>query len=293
MIKKMKENHHIYGWGFTLPSIIFFATFFLYPIIQSLILVFTSSQGSVSNFVGLANFTRVLKDPIFWNSLKNSFLYLIVQVPIMLFMAAILAVLLNSKNLKFKNFFRLSIFLPSVTSLVSYSILFKMMFSENGIINDFLVNGIGFLDLPISWLQDPFWAKIVIIIALLWRWTGYNMLFYLSALQNINEEIYEAARIDGANVIQQFRYITLPLLKPIILFTAIQSTISTIQLFDEPLNITNGGPANSTMTVSMYIYKLGFEYLPNFGYAATVSYIVMLIIVVLSIIQFRVGEDKK
>ncbi len=281
-----------FGWWFLAPTLVLFIVFLLIPIADSLTLIFTSVRGSVSEFVGLGNFKRILDDPVFWSSLKNSFLFLIIQVPIMIFAAVILATMLNSKLLKGKTFYRLAIFLPCVTSLVAYSILFKMLFSEDGLVNKFLMNILGVISEPILWLQDPFWAKVVIIIALLWRWTGYNMLFFLAGLQNISEEVYEAATIDGANVLQKFRFITLPLLRPVVLFTVIQSTISTIQLFDEPMNLTMGGPANSTMTVSMYIYKLGFKYLPNFGYAAAVSYVVMIIILILSIIQMRAAKEK-
>lgn len=137
-------------------------------------------------------------------------------------------------------------------------------------------------------ITDPLWAKILIIIAITWRWTGYNMVFYLSGLQGIDDSIYEAADIDGAGAFQKFKSITLPMLKPIILFTTINSTIGTLQLFDETMNITQGGPANGTITISQYIYNILFKYSPDFGYAAAVSYVIM--IVVLSFIQMKVGD---
>lgn len=137
-------------------------------------------------------------------------------------------------------------------------------------------------------ITDPLWAKILIIIAITWRWTGYNMVFYLSGLQGIDDSIYEAADIDGAGAFQKFKSIMLPMLKPIILFTTINSTIGTLQLFDETMNITQGGPANGTITISQYIYNILFKYSPDFGYAAAVSYVIM--IVVLSFIQMKVGD---
>lgn len=282
-----------YGWIFVSLAIIFFLIFMLYPVIDSFILSFQKCKGLVREFNGLGNYKRMLSDKLFWKSLGNTFIYLIVQVPIMLLSALFLATLLNSKKLKLKSFYRTSIFLPCVTSLVAYSVLFKMMFSKEGLINNLLMT-LHIIDTPIAWLNDPFWAKVVIIIALLWRWTGYNMIFYLAALQNIPPEIYEAAEVDGANKIQQFFKITIPQLKPIILFTAIMSTIGTLQLFDEPVNLTEGGPANATITISQYIYNNSFVYAPNFGYAATLSYVVVLIIAILSFIQFRVaGDDAK
>jgi lactose/L-arabinose transport system permease protein len=213
-------------------------------------------------------------------------------VPIMIFLALICAVLLNSTSLKFKGFFRTALFLPSVTSLVAYSILFKSMFSLEGVINDGLM-ALNVISEPISWLGEPFWARTVIILAITWRWTGYNMIFYLAALQNIDKSIYEAAKIDGIPAYAQFFRITVPLLKPVILFTAIISTIGTLQLFDEAMNITQGGPADSTLTLSLYIYNLTFKFMPNFGYAATVSYSIVLLVAVLGAIQFAIAREKK
>jgi lactose/L-arabinose transport system permease protein len=142
-------------------------------------------------------------------------------------------------------------------------------------------------------MTSPFWAKLTIIIAITWRWTGYNMIFYLAGLQNIDPEIYEAAEIDGASPLKKFFNITLPLLKPIILFTTITSTSGTLQLFDEVMNITGGGPGNASTTISQYIYNLSFKYTPNFGYAAAVSYTILAMIVILSLIQFKVAGDNK
>lgn len=270
---------------------VLFGVFTLYPIIKSLLLTFQSVRGLNVEFVGINNYIRLFQDDMFWTSLKNTFFFLIIQVPVMLILAILLATVLNDHRLKFRGFYRVAIFLPCVTSLVAYSVLFKMMFAEEGIINQFLLT-LHFIQVPIEWLSDPFWAKIVIIIALLWRWTGYNMMFFLAAMQNISQETYEAAEVDGANAIQTFFKITVPQLKPIILFTGIMSTIGTLQLFDEPMNLTGGGPGVSTTTISQYIYNQSFVYAPDFGYAATISYAIVLIVVVLSIIQFKVAGEK-
>ena len=164
---------------------------------------------------------------------------------------------------------------------------------KSAVLNQILM-AINVLDKPIMWLSHPFWAKVVIIIAITWRWTGYNMIFFLSALQNIDDQIYEAADVDGASPIDKFFKITLPLLKPVILFTSITSTIGTLQLFDEPMNITQGGPGNATMTISQYIYNLSFKYTPDFGYAAAVSYAIVILVIIFSIIQLKVGNrDEK
>lgn len=278
------------GWLFIGIALILFLFFTFYPIINSLFLSFQSSRGMIYKFNGLGNIKRMLEDKMFYLSLKNTFIYLIFQVPLMLILSIFLATLLNKKDLKFRNFFRISIFLPCVTSLVAYSVLFKMIFSDNGLINNILIK-LNLINSSIGWLSDPFWAKITIIIALLWRWTGYNMIFFLAALQSVPKDIYEAAEIDGVSKYKQFIYITIPQLKPIILFTTVMSTIGTLQLFDEPMNLTMGGPANSTMTISQYIYNVSFVYAPNFGYAATLSYSVVLIIALLSYIQFKIAGD--
>lgn len=283
---------NITGWMFILVPVLAISLFYFYPMVQALILSFKSGRGMNLDFVGFDNYIRLFHDSNFITAVKNTFIYLIIQVPVMLVLAIFIAVLLNDDNLKFKGFFRTAIFLPTVTSLVAYSVVFKYMFGGDGIVNKMLMN-IHLISEPIQWISDPFWAKVTIIIAITWRFTGYNMIFYLSSLQNIDKSVYEAARIDGANAFTQFFKITIPLLKPMILFTTITSTIGTLQLFDEVVNITKGGPGNSTMSISQYIYNLSFEYTPDFGYAATVSYSIVVMVVLLTIIQNKIGGDKK
>ena len=274
------------GWLFIIPSLVLIVTFVFYPMIQAFITSFQTGVGNNLTFDGLTNYKRLLTDTTFKKALINTVLFLVIQVPIMILLALVISSMLNDKKLKFRGVFRTAIFLPCVTSLVAYSILFKSLFATDGFINSLLMN-LHVISEPISWITHPIWAKILIIIAITWRWTGYNMVFYLSGLQSIDDSIYEAANIDGANAFQKFRYMTLPLLKPIILFT-----IGTLQLFDETMNITQGGPANATITISQYIYNLLFKYSPDFGYAAAVSYVVVVLIVVLSFIQKKVGEGK-
>ncbi|WP_234987937.1 carbohydrate ABC transporter permease [Carnobacterium iners] len=262
--------------------------FYFYPMIQSFLLSFQSGTGTNLKYVGLDNYKRLFQDSTFLTATKNTLLFLIFQVPVMVLLAIFFSTLLNKKTLKWKGLFRMIVFLPSVTSLVAYSIIFKYLFSNNGIVNKLLMS-LSLIDDPVLWLADPFWAKVLIILAITWRWTGYNMIFFLSAIQNISPEIYEAARIDGASSRQQFFKITVPLLKPVILFTSVTSTIGTLQLFDEPMNITSGGPGNATTTISQYIYNLSFKYTPDFGYAAAVSYAIVILVIIFSIIQFKLG----
>lgn len=283
------QNH--YAWYFISIALALVSVFSLYPVISSFLLSFQSGKGAVYHFNGLGNIVRLFGDTVFRQALVNTFIYFIFQVPVMTILALTIATLLNDPKLKFKGFFRTAIFLPSVTSLVAYSVLFKSMFSMDGLVNTILLK-INMIDLPIPWILHPFWAKVLIIIALTWRWTGYNMIFYLSALQNIDPSIFEAARIDGASKSTQFFNIIVPLLKPIILFTSVMSTIGTLQLFDESVNITNGGPANATITLSHYIYNVLFRFTPNFGYAATISYVIVFLVAMLAIVQFKVAGDK-
>lgn len=289
--QNLRLKNKIIGWSFISIASILICLFYFYPMVQALILSLQTGTGTNLTFVGLDNYARLFKDPMFITTVKNTIIFLIIQVPIMIIFALFLSVLLNDKMLKLKGFFRMAIFLPCVTSLVAYSIIFKYLFGQEGIINILLMK-LSLISEPIQWLTDPFWAKVTIIIAITWRWTGYNMIFFLSALQNIDNSIYEAAKIDGASSFQIFFKITIPMLKPIILFTSITSTIGTLQVFDEVMNITKGGPGSSTMTISQYIYNLSFKYTPDFGYAATVSYAIVIMIVFFSIIQFKVAGEK-
>lgn len=288
---KLHRLYDVNGWAFVCVAVGLIALMMIYPIANSLWLAMHAGRGVVTHFAGFANVVRLFHDPLFKTALFNTLTFLVVQVPIMILLSLAISSCLNSPRLRYKQWFRLAVFLPCVTSLVAYSILFKSMFELDGVINSFLT-AIHVINEPIPWLADPFWSKVTIIIAITWRWTGYNMIFYLSAMQNIDKSVYEAARIDGVHPIKQFFFITVPLLKPVILFTSITSTIGTLQLFDEVMNITSGGPANSTLTLSLYIYNLSFSFVPNFGYAATVSYVIVVFAAVLALLQFKVAKDK-
>ena len=291
--KKMTldKKHNLTGWIFLAPGALLILFMSFVPMARALILSFKSGNGAALEWCGISNYTRMFQDAVFIQSIKNTFFYLIIQVPLMLIFALILASILNNKDLRFKGLFRTMIFLPCATSLVAYAVIFRSLFANNGIINLILVK-IGILSQPYAFLTNTWSARIVIIIALLWRWTGYNMVFYLSALQNIEYSVYEAAKIDGASPIQTFFKITVPLLKPTILLTAIMSTNGTLQLFDESVNLTEGGPANASITMSHYIYNISFKYVPKFGYAAAMSFLILLLVAVLAFLQMKVGDKR-
>ncbi len=291
--KKMtlSRKHNLTGWIFLLPGALLILFMSFVPMFRALLLSFKTGVGAAMKPCGILNYTRMFQDSVFIQSIKNTFLYLIIQVPLMLIFALILASILNNKHLKFKGIFRTMIFLPCATSLVAYAVIFRSLFANNGIINLVLVN-LGILDQPYAFLTNVWSARIVIVIALLWRWTGYNMVFYLSGLQNIEYSIYEAAKIDGASAVQTFFRITVPLLKPTILLTAIMSTNGTLQLFDESVNLTDGGPANASITMSHYIYNMSFKYVPNFGYAAAMSFLILILVAILAFLQMKVGDKR-
>lgn len=285
-----KEN--LTGWFFLAPAVILIVIMSFVPMIQAIILSFQSSNGVKTEWVGITNYTRMFQDGVFQQAMFNTFLYLLIQVPIMLVLALILATLLNNKDLRLKGVFRTAIFLPCATSLVSYALIFNALFQQDGFINTVLVN-MGIFSEPYNFFNNPASARAIIIIALVWRWTGYNMVFYLAGLQNIDYSIYEAARIDGASGFQTFWKITCPLLKPMILLTAIMSTNGTLQLFDESVNLTNGGPSNQTITMSHYIYNMSFQKSPKLGYAAAMSICILIIVAILAFIQMKVGDSRE
>lgn len=291
-ISSTKRKQNIVGWLFVLIPTTLITAFYFYPMFQSLLMSFKSGSGNNLSYVGLDNYIRLFKDPTFIAATKNTIIFLLFQVPIMVTLSILFSVILNNATVKFKGVFRTVVFLPAITSLVAYSIVFKYLFANDGIINHLLMN-LHLMSEPIAFLSSPFWSKVVIIIAITWRWTGFNMIFFLSALQNIDPEIYEASTIDGAGPVKQFFNITIPLLKPVILFSSVTSTIGTLQLFDEPMNLTQGGPGNATTTISQYIYNLSFKYTPDFGYAAAVSYAIVVLVIFFSIIQFKVGGKEE
>ena len=285
----MEQKRNLTGWAFLLPAALLIFVFCFYPMVQALILSFQKGTGSAVQPAGFANYARILKDATFQQCLFNTIFYFVIQVPIMLILALILAQLLNSPDIKGKGIYRTMIFLPCATSLVSYSMIFKSLFANDGLVNRVLSTvGIPTVD----WFQNAWAARWVIVIALVWRWTGYNMVFYLAGLQNIDYSIYEAARIDGASPLQQFVHLTIPLLKPTILLTAIMSTSGTLQLFDESVNLTAGGPGKATMTLTHYIYNISFVETPKFNYAAALSVFILIVVAVLSAIQMKVGDKR-
>ncbi|WP_344628584.1 sugar ABC transporter permease, partial [Kitasatospora arboriphila] len=256
---------------FGLPAVLLFAAFKLYPILASFRLSLYKQSGGVETFAGLDNYARLLDDSLFWTALGNSAVILAVLVPLMLALATGLAVAFNSRLLKARSVFRLGFFLPMITGLVAYGIVFSVLLNQQyGLVNWLLGS-----DIP--WLTDPLLAKVSLGLALTWHYTGYNAVILLARLQTVPTELYDAAAVDGAGAWRAFRHVTLPGLRPALLLTTVLSTIGTLQLFDEPYVLTGGGPDNATLTIGMYLYQNAFKYF-DFGYASAIAYALALLI---------------
>ncbi|MGN1193154.1 MAG: carbohydrate ABC transporter permease [Dorea sp.] len=289
LIQKQKAA----GWAFLTPATVMIVIMSFYPMVRAFVISLQTGTGANMKFAEpiFSNYKRMFADKVFIQSIGNTFFYLIIQVPIMLVLAILLAQLLNNKDLKFKGLFRTCVFLPCATSLVSYALIFRSLFAQEGLINSILIK-LHILQTGYNFLGNAASAKAVIIIALIWRWTGYNMVFYLSGLQNIEYSVYEAAKIDGANGWKTFWGITVPLLKPTIIMTFIMSINGTLQLFDESVNLTKGGPANATITMSHYIYNTCFVNVPNFGYASAMAFLIFIMVAILAFINLKVGDTR-
>ena len=235
-------------------------------------------------FVLARNYGRLLSDKLFAQAATNTAVYAVASLLIVIPLALVLAVLLNAKSLRFSSLWRALYFTPVVTSTVAITLVFQILYSrDTGIVNAPLI----YLGLePIYWLGDRSWVKVAIIIFITWRSTGLLTIYFLAGLQSIPEELYEAASIDGASMLQKFFRITIPMLRPIILFVSIIVLLSSIQIFDEPQILTRGGPANASMSVVQYLYERGFTRL-RFGFASAVGTVLFATVFILSLIQLR------
>lgn len=268
---------------FISPFYIIFITFFLFPAVSALVLGFFRWNGiDTPQYVGIKNFGRLIGDRVFIQAVSNTTTYALASLFVILPLALILAVLLNTKSLRFKPVWRAMYFSPVVTSSVAISFVFSLLYnSKNGLLN------VPFIELgldPINWLGDRDVVRLALILLIGWRTLGLLSIYFLAGLQSIDETLYEAAAMDGANPLQSFFYITVPMLRPIILFVSILVTISSLQIFDEPQILTEGGPSNASMSVVQYLYMRGFTRL-RLGYASAVGTLLFGAIFVLSLVQ--------
>lgn len=272
------------------PFFIGYAVFFLYPVLWALYLSFFQQVGigDEPKFIGFENYINLFSDDTFLQALLNTTYYALGSIFIIVPLALLLAVVLFMRNLHGREFFRLFFFSPNITSGVVVGIIFGLVFSADyGLLNNFILKPLG---LPaVRWLQDPQWIMPAIIILGIWKFTGINALYFMAGLQNISDEVREAAMIDGANRWQVFRHITLPLLRPVMVFVLTFAIIGSYNLFAEPSILVGaqGGPNNSGLFMTMYLYLTGFRFL-KFGYASAIGYALAVIILVLTLIQLRV-----
>lgn len=274
---------------FISPFFIGFGVFFLYPVLSALYLSFFEQNGALSTprFVGVQNYVDLLRDPLFLTALRNTSYYALASILLIVPTAIVLALVLNRPVLHGREFFRLLFFAPNLTAGVVIAIIFTLVFEEQyGLLNNYILAPLG---LPnVRWRRDPLFIMPAIILMGLWHYVGINALYFLAGLQNISSEVREAARIDGANGWQLFRYITLPLLRPVLIFVLTFAIIGSYNLFSEPALLVGveGGPRNAGLFMTMYLYLTGFRLL-KLGYAAAIGYALTLIIIVLSAIQLK------
>ncbi|PQD95982.1 cytochrome C biogenesis protein [Pradoshia eiseniae] len=268
------------------PFFIIFAIIGLYPAVFSIYLAFQKWNGlSPMVFAGLDNFRIVLADPLFWKSVYNTIVMGIMGTAPQIVFGIIFAYLLNMAFLKFRNLFRVTIFMPYITSMVAVALIFSVLFSnhESSLAN--YVLSLAGLD-PVSWGSSEWGTKIAISIMVFWRWVGYNTIIYLAGIQSIPNDLYEASTIDGASKFQQFRYITVPMLKPFIILTVFTSTVGALQLFSEPTVFlgTDAFTRDEAMTIVMYLYRDAFK-LQSFGTASATAMILLVLITVFAAIN--------
>ena len=278
------------AYVFIAPFYIVFLAFGLLPIVFSLGVSLYDWRGTTpGEFVGLENYRVLLQDPSLYKALWNTVVVWLGSTPAIILLALIFAVLLNSRLVRFQGLFRTIYFLPVVTSLVVTGLIFGQLFSESyGLVNGLLaLVGIA----PINWLNEPVWMKPALILALMWRWIGNDMVIMLAGLQAIPSDLYEAARIDGATERQAFWHITVPLMQPVILFDAILSTIGAFNLFAEPYVLfgPGGGIAQSGLLTGTFLYQASFLFF-KFGYGASIAWVLAIIISLLSMLQMKVGS---
>ncbi|MDP3683557.1 MAG: sugar ABC transporter permease [Ignavibacteria bacterium] len=278
------------------PAMLAIFVFFFIPVISAFVISFTDfdiySLGNFSNarFIGLRNYTQLFEDPLFWTALQNTLFFVILAGPLSVCVSLFAAMLLNAKLVKFKGIFRLSYFMPVVTTLIAVAIVWRFIYHPRfGLLNYLL----GFFQInPVDWLGDPFWAMPAIVLMSVWKNFGYNMIIFIAGLNNIPSDLYEAATIEGASWWQQFRSITLPMLVPTTLFISIITMIGYFQLFAEPYIMTQGGPLNKTLSIVQYMYQEGFRWW-NMGYSAAIAFVLFFIIFLGTVIQTFIKKKLK
>ena len=278
------------AWWFVAPALIVIAIFFFVPVLAALVISVTDfdiyALADLHNlrWIGLRNYALLVQTPLFWQALGNTLYFVVAGVPLSIGASLGAALLLNSRLARFQGFFRTALFAPVVTTLVAVAVIWRYLFNTRYGFLNYALSRIGIA--PIDWLGDPHWAMPAIILFAVWKSFGYNMVILLAGLQSIPQELYEAARIDGATALLRFRYVTLPMLAPILAMVGILTVAGYFQLFAEPYVMTQGGPLQSTVSVLYFMYEEGFKWW-NLGSASAVAFILFLFIFAVTVVQLR------
>ncbi|MDT0447141.1 carbohydrate ABC transporter permease [Streptomyces johnsoniae] len=272
---------------FISPFYVLFLLFMVVPISIGAFLSMTSWTGvGTPEWVGLDNYARLFDDPSFYTAVFNTSVFTIGTMCVVLPLSLMIASALNARGLKLRDFFRTIFFLPVVVSPIVVALVFGLFFDQQfGLVNGLTQSVLG--SSGIEWLTSPFWAKVVVIILVLWRWTGYLTMFFLAGLQNVSHELHEAAQIDGAGPIRGFWSVTLPQLRPVTAFIGVTVLVSTAQIFEEPFLLTQGGPGEATMSVAQFIYRAAFQR-QELGYASAAGVVMFVAVFLLGRIAIRV-----
>ncbi|MFC4811143.1 carbohydrate ABC transporter permease [Paenibacillus sp. GCM10023250] len=286
-----KVNKSYYGYFFVAPFFIGFVVFGLAPILYTLYLSFMKWDGFTDPvYVGFANYTRLLHDTFFYQTIGNTLIIWVLSNTPQLILALLLALILNEKFIRGKHFFRAVYFFPHIITPVTLGVIFSLMFDwQTGSINKVLMN-LGIVHDPINWFNSPWWSRLIASAVICWQYFGFNMIVFIAGLQGIPNEVYEAAEIDGASKTQTALYITLPLLRPVFLFIFITSVIGGLQLFDAPLMLGDG-PDNTARTMVMYLYETAFKNF-DYSYGASVAYGIFFVVMVFTAITARASRLK-
>lgn len=284
--QRLRTRQALLAYTFLLPTLVLMLVFTFYPIVYGVIMsLYNYSIIEPAKWVGLQNFATALRDPIFWISVRNSFLYVLV-VPFIQFFSIIMAVIVN-RRIRGIQVFRVAYFIPVVTSMVAVAITWGWIYEQHGLLSNLLV-GLHILPSPVNWLENITTALPALMLVTMWKGLGYYMMIYLAGLQGIPAEMEEAAAIDGANRLQTILYVTIPLLRPTVVLCSFLSITSAVGVFDEVYVMTGGGPLNNTLTHTLYQYQQAFLDF-KFGYAAAMGILVAMVMWVLTMILYRFG----
>ncbi|MEU6083583.1 sugar ABC transporter permease [Streptomyces sp. NPDC047108] len=289
------STQNLSGWLYSAPFLSLFLTFMAFPIVATLVMSFTDfdlqnvTDPLSAEFIGLENYSKLAEDEKFVRALINTVYFVVLGVPLTIGGGLVAAVLLNSGIDRFRTFFRVGFYAPVVTAIVAVAVIWRFVLDPSEGLIAGLAHQVG-LTTP-NFLDSELLAMPSLIVMAAWRNLGTAMVLFLAGLQSIPTEVREAARIDGAGIFQEFRRITVPLLRPTLLYVAVMTTIGFLNVFEEPFVMTDGGPGNSTLTISLHMYKEGFDFF-HMGYASAMAYVLFVIVLAVTTLQLRLLKDK-